>query len=192
MAGDTDPRVCTAVIRHANLSREVLERFGDNPMLQNPAYARKVAQHPACPPAVLAKLSQNTSFRVRQEVARHPDTPTEVIIELTQDAGDIVVATAAGHPNCPPGQLRQLSRDSRSDVRTAVAANPSCPTDTLLWIGSHIKDRKTLVGLAANPSCPPALLEQLLQNTYPAVAQAAADNQNLPRAALAMWQLAHR
>ena len=38
---------------------------------------------------------------------------------------------------------------------------------------------------------PPATLEQLLRNTDSKVAQAAAANPNLPRAALAMWQLAH-
>lgn len=44
---------------------------------------------------------------------------------------------------------------------------------------------------AAHPQCPPHLLCQLLRHPNPEISQAAAANPNLPRAALAMWQLAH-
>jgi hypothetical protein len=45
--------------------------------------------------------------------------------------------------------------------------------------------------VARNPSSSAILLERLLHDLEPAVAQAAAANQSLSRAALAMWQLAH-
>jgi hypothetical protein len=45
--------------------------------------------------------------------------------------------------------------------------------------------------VAGNLSAPPVLLERLLQDLDLEVAQAAADNPNLPKSVRAMWQLAH-
>jgi len=50
---------------------------------------------------------------------------------------------------------------------------------------------EVLLALADNPSCPGPVLQNLLQRRWPReIAQKVANNPNLPKAALAMWQLA--
>jgi hypothetical protein len=94
--------------------------------------------------------------------------------------------------------LDQHGTDTDPDLdldsaKEALAENQSCPAGLLDRLGSD-PNRYVRMAVVSNLKCPPAVrgraLEGLLQDPDPDVARWAADQPDVPRAALAMWQLA--
>jgi hypothetical protein len=89
-------------------------------------------------------------------------TPPAVLRKLAEETSWVPLSFLAGNRNTPPDILARLAANPVSEVRRGVAGNRSTPPD---------------------------ILEMLLAD--PETATVAADNPSLPRAALAMYQLAH-
>jgi hypothetical protein len=100
-------------------------------------------------------------YRVASALLCYPSCPAEAFPQFVQNRNLNIRVTAASHPNCPPEVLEAMAQTGT--VRRAVAGNPRTPV---------------------------AVLEQLLADQDSAVSQTAAANPSLPRATLAMWQLA--
>jgi hypothetical protein len=89
-----------------------------------------------------------------------------------------------------PGVLAQLAGHPDRKVRSGVAWNAGCPPGLLALLAQD-PDRGVRQALAGNPICPPEVLQQLIQDPDLVVQAVASRHPGLPRAALAMWQLAH-
>jgi hypothetical protein len=123
---------------------------------------QKAAEDPNSAPALLVELARDQSWDVRQAVAWNDICAPAMLEQLAEDKVGLVRRAAAWHAACPPSNLEQLAQDPVHLVR---------------------------IGVAANPSCPLPILERLLRDSDRQVAQLAANNQNLPPATRAMWQL---
>jgi hypothetical protein len=135
-----------------------------------------VADHPRCPPRLLATLVDDTSAGRRWRADLKDTETTSPCIR------------ALANPACPPSLLRTFS--THYVLRATVAGNPSCPSEDLTRLAADT-DPEVRSMVAGNPACPPHILNQLLQDHDRQVADLAAHHPSLPRATLAMWQLTH-
>jgi len=124
-----------------------------------------VADDITVPLKELDSMAGSDSAEIRAQAACNRRTPLSTLIRLAQDPEPTVRQQAARNRNTPPAALELLSQDPETAVR---------------------------IGVAGNLHTMPAVLERLLQDPEDEVAQDAARNQNLPRATLAAWQVAHR
>jgi len=103
---------------------------------------------------------------VERRGQRPDSTQIDTIVSLISRSPDDLSCPPAGfeHLSHLPEYLERLSQDPDSQVRQRAASSFSTP---------------------------PGTLESLLSDVDSWVASTAAHNPNLPRAALALWQLAH-
>lgn len=139
-------------------------------------------------PAVLRHLADDPEISVRQAVAENPATPPGTLDQMARAPAESVRWYVAANPSTPPGTVELLASDSNSNVRIAVAGRPDCPPATLAQLAQTGGLVRRVV--AGHRNTPPGVLGCLLQDKDPFVAQQAAANPSLPRAALAMYQLA--
>lgn len=71
-----------------------------------------VARHPNTTPEILAALSNDESWMVRQEVAQHPNTTPRTLRHLAEDPLWLIRSVVAHHPSTPQEALRLLAQDT--------------------------------------------------------------------------------
>ena len=143
LSGDKDRQVRAAAVHHC--PPEMLHHFArdDDPAPMNAWAASLAAARPDCPKALLERLAQSRSLRVRCAVAAHADA-VDICQRLAADPEPHVRAVVAGRRSCPPELLVALAEDPEPHVRFQVAANPSCPTDVLQALienDDYVRDR---------------------------------------------------
>ena len=103
---------------------------------------RELAHNPHTGPETLTVLAADTGDGVRDAVVCNPACPPAVLTALTQDS--FYVHMVASNPNCAPDTLRELAQ--ASPLQAIIASNPSCPRDLLESIAvSGSSDRRAAV-----------------------------------------------
>ena len=131
LADDKAAAVVESLLRNSQLPSEaVLLKIVER---GQPKLKETLAGHPACPPAVLSKLSQGPQFTeyLLLSLARNPKTPPEVMLHLTRIGDRLVRTFLAKSPRLSPQAFSQLANDGDLGVKSMLATNPLCPTDTL-------------------------------------------------------------
>jgi len=130
-------------------------------------------------------------------VAGNPSCPPDALVWMARHAVKWFHQDAIS-------ELDQAYKDTDKHIACRIVRNPACPPEVLVqalqvpdpdesayaWIGLE-PGKSVKVGVASNPSCPPDVLVGLLQDGSSTVRRLAAANPSLPRAVLALWQLAH-
>lgn len=81
---------------------------------------RNLAENPASPPDLLAKLSKEQDFSIRCRVARNPNASLEIIEQLSADSHPDVRASTAGNPKVTDDIILKLCEDKNERVRKYV------------------------------------------------------------------------
>jgi hypothetical protein len=144
-----------------------------------------VAKNPSAPPDVLAALSADENYCVRQGVAENPSTPPYVLASLSADEDNSVRGRVARNPSTPPDVLAALSADEGWEVRAGVARNPSTPPDVLAALSADEYYYYVRQDVAKNPSTPPDVLAALSADENYYVRQGVAKNPSTPPDVLA-------
>lgn len=186
LSHDRSVQIRKRVARNPSTPQRALRELGQE---QYEGIRGGVALNPACPPSLLSYLSEDRSYIVRRDVARNPTCPPAMLETLSADKRTEVRQRVARHPACPTATLEHLFETDPS-VSSALATNRSCPP-YILWRLSRYSGALIRRAVARNPSCPRVALEQMLHNSeLPVIRNIAAHHPNLPKATLAMWQLA--
>ncbi|MFK8909109.1 hypothetical protein [Streptomyces sp. YS-3] len=151
-----------------------------------------------CPHAVLRKvlaasrdlpdeawqrLDDDPDVSVRRTAARRPDTPPQVLLRLLRSHGETfhVRPLLVDHPNFPRQALRGFVEEVVPPVRVLALEDPELPVPELRRLAG-CEDSSLRLGVARHPNVTAELLEQLLADLDPTVAEQAAANPVLPRA----------
>lgn len=160
----------------------------------SPRSRRLAAGDRRTPPEVLERLlKDNTDWLVLHGVLRNKSCPPSVLRYLGEkpNTSANVLELVAAHSNCPSDILNALVGQRLSlGVRMKALCNPKCPPEALGPLAKD-NDYRVRICVAKHRRCPPETLQELLQDRDLEVRQAALGNARLPRAARAMYQLAH-
>lgn len=115
----------------------------------DPAARRRLAAHPATPPADLQLLANDTDFLVRVATARNGATPVDTLAALAADPDYRLRKLVAFNASTTPELLARLAADSHQEVRWTVARHTGCP---------------------------PAILERLTEDAHEVVRRLATEN----------------
>ena len=155
------------IIYHPNATPEVLLKLGEG--------REALAENPATPGDVLAKLADDPKWWIRKAVAANPSTPIDVLEKLAEGVNS-VKGGAATNPNLPTALLLKLSEDEDVGVRMGAASNPAAPADLLERLSQD--ESRVRECLAANPSTPVDILIKLSEErTY--ISKKVATNPNI-------------
>lgn len=163
----------------------------------------------AATPGELAELASSPHAGVRMLVAQRRDLPAELRDALADDPDAAVVKSVAAHPGLSEDRLRAMVARHGVRVLARVAANPDAPPGLLADLARHDPPvRRALRDIAAHPHATEAALlpclsepkagsdaarhpalsapvvVDLLGHASPDIAEAAAANPSLPRAAM--------
>ncbi|WP_324605287.1 hypothetical protein [Streptomyces sp. NRRL F-2664] len=207
LAADPDPEVRRALAHHPRVPFDVLARLvlttrtrtGPDPLprissatpdelAEAAASARGqvrmlVAQRRDLPPDVRNRLASDEDASVAKAVAPHPGLPAELLRGMVALHGVQVLAGVAANPDAPADLLAELAH-REPPVRRALREIASHPNATAGALMPCLADRKARVRAAAHPALPPAVVVELLDDTDPAVVEAAAANPALPSAVM--------
>ncbi|MFQ3557027.1 hypothetical protein QZN11_09570 [Streptomyces gramineus] len=129
------------------------------------------------PPEAWDRLDDDPELVVRRAAARRPDAPPEVLEGLVRAHGDVshVRPSYVDHPNFPRHRLRTFVDEPSPHVRHLALRDPelSVPALQLLAAAAEPFVRR---GVARHPNVTDALLEHLLRDPDPQVADDAAAN----------------
>ena len=89
---------------------------------------RRAAANPACPPAMLRRLSVDPSWELRVSVLQNRKCPTDVLETLFANADESVVVSVATHPACPSSLLRRFSEPQQVGACLGRAETPTAAT----------------------------------------------------------------
>ncbi|MET9466471.1 hypothetical protein ABZY44_17030 [Streptomyces sp. NPDC006544] len=148
-----------------------------------PGVRMLVAQRRDLPAHLRDVLADDPDASVAKAVASHPGLSEERLRAMVARYGVQVLAQVAANPDTPPALLEDLARHD-PPVRRAfreVAAHPNATEAALL---PCLRDPKAQAHAARHPALSPPVLVDLLTHASPDVAEAAAANPSLPRAAM--------
>jgi len=165
---------------------EIMRLLAQDP---DPEVRRLVARNSRTPPAILELLAHDPDPEIRRETAWSSNALPATVELLARDPDPQTREGAACHSGSLR-TLRRLAHDHDPQVRSGTARNIITPPALLEQLARD-PDPEVRCGTAMNDHTPPATLEQLLQDTEHKVSELASRHPNLPRAARAMWQLAH-
>ncbi|MCX4816265.1 hypothetical protein OG601_37305 [Streptomyces sp. NBC_01239] len=195
-----DPAVRVKVAAYVPLTAD---RFTDLMRTEDEEIRRAVAGNPHLSADMAARLLDVDDPLVRVAVAhsRHVAADTRnrlyALVEAERDAGDIDARVALNWSSTEPSWLREAPLDERMTYlncpqpvfRPVLASCRDLPEEAwrLLDDDPDLKVRRTAVlppprGVARHPRAADALLDQLLSDPTPDVADAAAANSALPPA----------
>jgi hypothetical protein len=156
------------------------------------------ARNTNTPPEILAELSRDINWEVREAVALHPSCTPTVFDRLSRDHQIVVRRAAATNPSCPAGTLNKLCVTTEQTARTAIdqhqpastvqalaaistaiARNPNSSPGLLAHLSGH-NDRIVRECVAINPQCPAPALRKLAADPAEWVRQAVANNPSCP------------
>ncbi|WP_245996350.1 hypothetical protein [Streptomyces armeniacus] len=164
----------------------------------------------AASPREVEELAASPQPAVRMLAAVRRDLPAAVRDALAADPDAKVLAAVAPHPGLSAARLRALAVRHGARVAAGVAANPDAPPELLAELARHepparkalrsiarhpdataaallpcLADRRARPLAAAHPALPPPVIAELLGDTDPQVAEAAAANPSLARDTMA-------
>ena len=135
------------------------------------------------PPALLYALAGHLDATVRQRAAVNRRSPPQLLAIMTRDDHYLVRETAAANPSCLSETLERLlaaSNKNGEDIVQWVGSNPSCPPHLLERLFVAASDPYTRMVVAANPSSGAALIERAAADDEETVAAGAAINPSCP------------
>ncbi|MFF0726407.1 hypothetical protein [Streptomyces sp. NPDC004134] len=140
-------------------------------------FRRVLASCHDLPAEAWQRLDADPELSVRRAAARRPDTPSDVLERLVRAGGDVfpLRPSLVDHPNYPRHTLRTLADEENPQVRYAALQDPELPVAALLRLASA-GESFLRCGVARHPNVTDALLEQLLSDPEPGVADEAAAN----------------
>ena len=160
----------------------------------DPHRLESIARNPSCPRDVQFKFLGWGTPELLRALAGNPGCDPRVLSDIIQlNTADPALVAALQHPRLPAAQVKQIARTGDTWQCIQLLKRPDLPAPVLVIIMKGHGDMLWVRHeIAKHNNCPPALLEQLIQDHNPEVASAAARHPGLPRATLAMWQLARR
>ncbi|MFE9094104.1 hypothetical protein [Streptomyces sp. NPDC007264] len=140
-------------------------------------FRRVLASCPDLPEEAWRRLDNDPELVVRRTAARRPDAPPEVLEGLVRAHGDVfhVRPLLVDHPNFPRQTLRTFVDEPDPNVRYVALQDPGLPVASLQQLAAA-SESFLRRGVAGHPNITDALLEQLLSDPDPQVADDAAAN----------------
>ncbi|WP_446038971.1 hypothetical protein [Streptomyces sp. SID1121] len=149
----------------------------------NPEVRMLLAQRRDLPPEIRDALAADPDAKVVKSVAPHPGLSDATLRATVDRHGVRVVAAVAANPDATPALLADLTRHE-PPVRKALRAVARHPRATAPALLACLSDRDAGPLAAGHPALPPPVIEELLTDTDPRTAEAAAANPSLPLAAM--------
>ncbi|MEU0237390.1 hypothetical protein ABZ234_06825 [Nocardiopsis sp. NPDC006198] len=149
-------------------------RYLDSP---HRAFRLVLASCDDLPEEAWRRLDEDPDPVVRRAAARRPDTPPDVLERLVRAEGEVFSdrPVLVDHPNYPRHTLPALVDEADPRVRLLALQDPDLPVTALRRLAAA--DESFLrSGVAKHPNVTDALLEQLLSDPDPHVADNAAAN----------------
>lgn len=145
-------------------------------------FRRALASSRDLPDEAWQRLDDDADVFVRRVAARRPDTPPQVLLRLVSAHGDVshVRPMLVDHPNFPRRALSGFVDESDPRVRILALRDPDLPVPQL-WRLAESDEDFLRAGAARHPNVTVELLELLLADPAPNVAEASAANPVLPR-----------
>jgi hypothetical protein len=147
------------------------------------AFRRALADSWDLPDEAWRRLDDDPDVSVRRVAAHRPDTPPQILVKLIRAHGDDshVRPMLVDHPNFPRQALRGFADEPDPRVRVLALRDPDLPVPQLRRLAES--DEEFLRADAArHPNVTAELLELLLADPTPNVAEASAANPVLSRA----------
>ncbi|MGI5478881.1 hypothetical protein [Streptomyces lavendofoliae] len=150
---------------------------------RDPAARMLLGRRRDLPATILDALAADPDAKVVASVAAHPGLTEARLRAMVDRHGPRVAAMVASNPDATPALLEDLA-GREPPVRTAlreIARHPRASAPALL---ACLEDARARPVAAAHPALPPAVVVELLGDADWQVAQSAAANPSLPRAAM--------
>ncbi|MFD4867358.1 hypothetical protein [Streptomyces sp. NPDC058412] len=146
-------------------------------------FRREVAASRDLPDHAWRQLDDDPDVSVRRAAAHRPDTPPHVLLRLLHAHGDLshIRPMLVDHPNFPRHELRGFVEKQDPRVRILALKDLELPPADLRELAASTESFLR-AGTARHPNIPTDLLELLLADPEPSVADDAAANPLLPRA----------
>ncbi|WP_369776409.1 hypothetical protein [Streptomyces sp. R33] len=146
-------------------------------------FRREVAAGRDLPDEAWSQLDADPDVSVRRAAAHRPSTPPHVLLKLLRTHGEVshVRPLLVDHPNFPRQALRGFMDEPDPRVRVLALKDPELPVADLRQLAA-CADSFLRAGTARHPNITTELLELLLADPEPKVADDAAANPALPRA----------
>ncbi|MFJ1706936.1 hypothetical protein [Kitasatospora sp. NPDC088346] len=140
-------------------------------------FRRVLAAGRDLPDEAWQRLDDDPDVSVRRAAARRPDTPSQVLLRLVRDHGEVfhVRPLLVDHPNFPRQALRGFADGPDPRVRVLALEDPGLPVSELRRFAA-CEESFLRAGAARQPNVASDLLEQLLVDPEPKVADDAAAN----------------
>lgn len=146
-------------------------------------FRRVVASTRDLPEHAWTRLDEDPDVSVRHAAARRPDAPPQILVRLLREHGEVfhVRPLHMDHPNFPREALRGFLDVPDPRVRSLALHDSELPATVLRQL-AEADEEFLRAGAAQHPNVTAELLERLLADPQPKVADAAAANSKLPRA----------
>jgi hypothetical protein len=143
-------------------------------------FRRVLAYCPDLPEEAWRRLDNDPVIAVRRAAARRLDAPPEVLERLVRAHGDAfhIRPPLVEHPNFPRHMLRTFVDEPSPHVQYVALQDPELPVPALQQLATA-SESFLRRGVARHPNITEALLEQLLSDADPEVADDAAANPTL-------------
>lgn len=143
-------------------------------------FRRVLASCHDLPEEAWRRLDNDPELAVRRAAARRPDTPPEVLEGLVRAHGDVfhIRPLLVDHPNFPRPMVRTFVDEPSPNVRYVALQDPELPVPDLQQLAAAAESFLRR-GVARHPNVTDALLEHLLSDPDPQVADDAAANSAL-------------
>ncbi|WP_200304018.1 hypothetical protein [Streptomyces adelaidensis] len=143
-----------------------------------PVFRRVLATCRDLPEEAWQRLDDDPDLLVRRAAARRPDTPPHVLERLIRGHGDVfhVRPLLVEHPNFPRHTLRTLVDEPDPHVHYVALQDPELPVPALQRLAAATSEPFVRRGVARHPNITDPLLDQLLSDPDPNVADDAAAN----------------
>ncbi|MDQ1050892.1 hypothetical protein [Streptomyces sp. V4I2] len=144
---------------------------------QQTIFRRVLASCRDLPEEAWRRLDNDPDLMVRRAAARRPDAPPDVLEQLVRAHGDVfhIRPLLVEHPNFPRHTLRTLVDEPSPNVRYVALQDPELPVTALQQLAAA-EDAFLRRGVARHPNITDALLERLLADPSPEVADDAGAN----------------
>ena len=148
----------------------VLARLTEDP---NNVVRRATAANTSTPAASLAALTRHADTRLRYLISTNPSTPTSSLgLQAGSPDDEDARVRIAEDLFCPANALLELASDTSADVRAAVAGNKECPLDMLETLAED-SDSDVRCAVAGNSATTEDIIDTLLQDDDLGVANVA-------------------
>lgn len=205
MAGDDNDEVRRRLAHNPNVPLDVLAAIAPVTSIG----ATLLPRIAAATPDEITQLARSPVAAVRMLLAERPDLPAAIVNLLAEDPDAKVLKSLAPNPTLTEQQLRTMVAGHGARVIARVARNATCSPGLLYDLAAHVPavqkayrviashpnanaatlmlcllDQQARPVAARHPALPAATIAELLDDPDGRVAEAAAANPSLPRAAM--------